>query len=135
MIEGRIHGSTVDLGSRSGSVLLTARARTRRALSFLAFTLVSVQLWSQTALAADIWFLLARHGECFPIRSLERKFPDLGNLAEPESFIEFVRAKGLMVSVRPIPARTGSAVQVLVPAKGLALVFVTAELCSKVEVR
>jgi hypothetical protein len=111
-------------------------SRSKRAFRPLfASALVSIQLVSQSALAADKWFLLARHGECFPIRSLERKFPDIGSVAEPESFIHFVRAKGLTVSSKAVAARAGSAVEVLVPDKGLALVFVTAELCSKVEAR
>ncbi len=92
---------------------------------------VAVQLVFQPALAADKWFLLARHGECSPIRGLERKFPDIGNIAEPESFIKFVRAKGLAVSSKAMPVQTGAAVEVRVPERELALVFVTVELCSK----
>ncbi len=78
---------------------------------------------------------MARHGECFPIRSLERKFQDIGSIADPESFIKFVRARALKVSSKPMPVRTGTAVEVLVPGKELALVFVTAELCAGVETR
>jgi hypothetical protein len=90
---------------------------------------------SQHAFAADKWFLLARHGECYPIRSLERKFPDIGGIAEPESFIKFVRAKGLKVDSKQISVKTGAAVEVLVPERELALVFATAQHCSKVEAR
>ena len=90
---------------------------------------------SQHALAADKWFLLARHGECFPIRSLERKLPDIGDIAEPESFIKFVRAKGLKVESKVLPVLNGAAVQVLVPESELALVFATAQLSSKIETR
>ena len=104
---------------------------TTRALLILVLT--AFHLAPESALAADKWFLLARHGECFPIRSLERKFPDLGNIAEPEPFIQFVRAKGLKVTSKAIPVQAGAAVEVHVPERELALVFATAEFCSKVE--
>jgi hypothetical protein len=104
-------------------------------LPLFAAVLIAVQLSFQPALAADKWFLLARHGECSPIRGLERKFPDIGNIADPESFIKFVRAKGLAVSYNAMPVQTGAAVEVRVPERELALVFATVELCSKVGVR
>ena len=107
----------------------------RTAVPLFASLLIAVQLVFQPVLAADKWFLMARHGECSPIRGLERKFPDIGNIAEPESFIRFVRAKGLAVSSRPIPVQAGAAVEVRVPEKELALVFATVELCSKVGTR
>lgn len=103
--------------------------------ALLACVLTTVQLVSESVLAEDKWFLLARHGECFPIRSLERKFPDLGNIAEPESFIQFVRAKGLKVTSKAIPVQVGSAMEVHVPERELALVFATAELCAKAGTR
>ena len=99
--------------------------------TLLAGGLAALQLALQSAVAADRWFLLARHGECFPIRSLERKFPDLGNIADPESFIRFVRAKGLTVSSKAMPVQSGAAVEVLVPEKELALVFASAEVCAR----
>jgi hypothetical protein len=103
--------------------------------ALLICVLTTFHLAPDSALAADKWFLLARHGECFPIRSLERKFPDLGNIAEPESFMQFVRAKGLKVTSKAMPVQAGSAVEVHVPERELALVFATAELCPKVETR
>jgi len=87
------------------------------------------------ALAAGKWFLLARHGECLSVRSLESKFPDIGLIAEPEAFVTFARAKGLKVTSNAIPVQVGSAVEVLVPERELSLVFVTAEGCAKVEAR
>ena len=107
----------------------------RTVQALLACVLLAVQLAPGSALAADKWFLLARHGECFPVRSLERKFPDIGNIAEPEAFIKFVLAKGLKVSSKGVPVRAGSALEVLVPERELSLLFVTAELCSKFEAR
>lgn len=103
--------------------------------TLLACVLAAFQLVPESALAADKWFLLARHGECVPIKSLERKFPDLGNVAEPESFMQFVRAKGLKVTSKAMPVRAGSAVEVHVPERELALVFATAEFCSRAGTR
>lgn len=95
----------------------------------IAAAMTGLLLLSLPAFAAQRWFLMSRHGDCFPIRSLERKFPDIGNIAEPEAFIRFVRAKGLAVSSKPVPVAAGAAVEVHVPGKELALAFVTAELC------
>jgi hypothetical protein len=66
---------------------------------------------------------------------LQRKFPDIGTIAEPEAFIKFALAKGLKVTSKAVPVQAGSAVEVLVPESELSLVFVTAEACSKVEAR
>ena len=107
----------------------------RTVQAFVALILAVAQLAPSGALAADKWFLLARHGECFSVRSLERKFPDIGSIAEPEVFVKFARAKGLKVSSNAIPVQAGSAVEVLVPERELSLVFVTAEGCSKVGAR
>ena len=103
--------------------------------AFLALVPAVAQLAPSSALAAEKWFLLARHGECFSVRSLERKFPDIGTIAEPEAFIRFALAKGLKVTSKAVPVQAGSAVEVLVPEKELSLVFVTAENCLKVEAR
>ena len=102
---------------------------------FLALVPAVVQLAPSGALAEEKWFLLARHGECFSVRSLERKFPDIGTIAQPDAFIKFALAKGLKVTSKAIPVQAGSAVEVLVPERELSLVFVTAELCSKVQAR
>jgi len=107
----------------------------RTVQAFMASALTVVQLAPGSALAADRWFLLARHGECSSIRSLERKFPDIGNIAEPDAFVKFMVAKGLKVSSKSVRVQAGSAFEVLVPERELSLLFVTAELCSKAEAR
>jgi hypothetical protein len=100
------------------------------------FVLAGVALQvAHSALGADKWVLMGRHGECVPIRSLERKFADLGNVADPESFIRFVRARGLAVSSKAMPVQRGAAMEVHVPERGLALVFATSDLCSGVKSR
>ena len=107
----------------------------RTVQAFIASTLTVVQMAPTSALAADRWFLMARHGECASIRSLERKLPDIGNIAEPDAFVKFILAKGLKVSSKPVPVQAGSAFEVLVPERELSLLFVTAELCSRIEAR
>ena len=104
--------------------------------TFLAAVLIAGHfVASSHSFAADKWFLVERHGECFPIRSLERKLPDIGNIADPESFIKFVRGKGLKVDSKVMPVQTGAAVEVRVPERELALVFATGDLCSKIQTR
>lgn len=86
-------------------------------------------------IAADSWHLMSRHGDCFPIKSLERKFADLGNVSDPDAFVAFVKAKGLEVSSRSISLQGRKAVEVLVPGKELSLVFVTPESCKGKDAR
>ena len=97
--------------------------------------LIAVHLALQSSQTSDKWFLLSRHGDCSPIRGLERKFPDMGNITEPQSFIRFVQAKGLRVKSKAMPVQAGAAVEVLVPERELALVFATVEVCSIVGAR
>ena len=79
--------------------------------------------------AAGQWYLLARHGECAPVESLKRKVPDLGSFADPQSFAALMRARGHAVTITPQAVPKGSAFEVIVPARELALVFVTADRC------
>ena len=82
-----------------------------------------------TAVAADKWFLMARHGECAEVSSLKRKVPDLGEVRDPVAFAALMRAKGHQVTTSDLPVPKGRAQEVKVPAAGLFLVFVTAEVC------
>ena len=83
------------------------------------------------ATAAERWMLMARHGECAEIATLERRVPSLGNVASPAAFAERMRRDGLQVISEPLADTGGKAVQVKVPEKNLSLVFVAAELCKK----
>lgn len=96
----------------------------------LRFLLLLAVLAAGPVQAVERWMLMARHGECAPVRSLERKFPDLGAVADPEAFVRFVRAKGLVATIAPVPTvPAGSAFEVRVPTHELALVFATQALC------
>jgi hypothetical protein len=83
------------------------------------------------AAAAERWMLMARHGECAEIGTLERRVPNLGNVASPTAFVERMRRDGLQVIAEPLADTGGKAVQVKVPEKNLSLVFVMQELCSR----
>jgi len=75
--------------------------------------------------------LMARHGECAEISSLKRRIPDLGEVADPATFVDRMRRSGYQASSSDIAVPGGKAVEVKVPAKELSLLFVTAELCGK----
>lgn len=101
----------------------------RESLAVLA-VLAVFQLAPATASAADAWFLMGRHGECAPVKMLQRKFPDLGQVADPQAFLRFAAAKGLAVHSSPVAIAGGSAVEVRIPDQGLALLFVAGGPCA-----
>lgn len=79
--------------------------------------------------ASEQWFLMARHGECIGIESLKRKIPDLGAVADPQSFVALMRGNGYATTITRQTLPKGTAFEVIVPAKELSLMFVTADLC------
>ena len=76
-----------------------------------------------------LWYLMSRHGQCAEIRILQRKVSDLGDVNTPEQFISLLKSQGYDVSSTEVPQLNGSAIQVDVPAKDLAVVFVKKEMC------
>ena len=72
---------------------------------------------------------MARHGECAKIETLKRKISDLGAVSDPQSFLALMRKNGYAATLTQQPVPKGAAFEVLVPAKELSLLFVTAELC------
>lgn len=78
---------------------------------------------------APHWYLFSRHGQCAAIENLKRKVPEVIGIDTPGGFAELMRAQGYEVIERVIPDSEGQAVQVDVPEKGLALIFVTASVC------
>jgi hypothetical protein len=80
--------------------------------------------------AAESWFLMSRHGECARIDSLARRIPDLGAVADPQSFVETMRRKGYTATVVEHALPKGSAFEVRVPERELSLLFVTADVCA-----
>jgi hypothetical protein len=72
---------------------------------------------------------MARHGECAKVDTLKRKIPDLGTVADPMSFAELMRRQDRGTTINEQSLAKGRAFEVIVPTRGLELVFVTAELC------
>ena len=92
----------------------------------VAVTFVGMQ---RPAFASDPWFLAAREGGCFPISTLERKLPDLPAVRDPQGFADYVQGKGWAFTQKPHALGAGRAVEFTVPSQGLALMFVTRDLC------
>lgn len=78
---------------------------------------------------------MSRHGECVEIQSLTRKVSDLGDARDPTAFIKLMRGKGHQVLVNEISMPNGKAVEVNVPERELAVIFVTPEVCQQSEVK
>ena len=74
------------------------------------------------------WFLMARHGECMELNTLERKIENMDAVTGPDSFVELMQKRGHEVSVKEL---NKYAVQISVLEKGLALVMVKKEMCSE----
>lgn len=85
--------------------------------------------WAVASQAGDAWFLMARHGECADVGSLRRKVTDLGEVRDPAGFAALMKRQGYEVQISALPVPRGQAREVRVPARELALVFVTAESC------
>jgi hypothetical protein len=98
--------------------------------SRLKFSLLLALLSAMPVQASEHWFLMARHGECARIDSLKRKVPDLGSFTDPQSFAALMRKQGYATTITRQPVEKGTAFEVIVPARELALVFVTADLCA-----
>jgi hypothetical protein len=80
--------------------------------------------------AAERWMLMERHGGCHDIGVLKRKVPELGDIRDPDAFVALMRKQGHEATTAPVPVPKGQAREVRVPAKELALLFVTTEMCS-----
>ena len=87
--------------------------------------------WVSAAQAEQQWFLMTRHGDCADVASLKRKVPDLGAVRDPESFVKLMREKGHQVQTSEMDNPNGKIVDVRVPERELALMFVPAALCER----
>ncbi|HMV00167.1 MAG TPA: hypothetical protein PKD04_03735 [Rhodocyclaceae bacterium] len=100
------------------------RAIAKAALAALLFAAQPV------AYAAEDWALLAREGGCHPIASLKRRLADLPEVRDPDAFQAYVQAKGWRFDRKAHAVPAGKAVEFAVESQGLALLFVTREMCS-----
>ena len=81
------------------------------------------------AAASKQWFLMGRHGECAPLSSLARKGQEFRGLQTPYDLIDRMRGAGHPLDVKEHSTPKGTMVEVHVPAKGIAVMVVTAEFC------
>jgi len=58
------------------------------------------------------WFLMARHGECAEIKSLQRKIPDIEGIEDPQSFSKLMKEKGYEVITNEPKELQGKALEV-----------------------
>ena len=75
------------------------------------------------------WFLMARHGECAKIESLQKKIPELEKIKNPDEFLKLMKEQGHEVKVNKMQETGGNAIEVNIPDKGLYLIFVREVLC------
>jgi len=80
---------------------------------------------------SEKWFLMARHGECAEIKSLQRKIPDIEGIKDPQSFSKLMEEKGYEVITNEPKELQGKAVEVSVPKEGLSLMFVVESVCTE----
>ena len=75
--------------------------------------------------------LMSRHGECVEINSLKRKLPNLPNISEVSSLIEFAKAQGHFVNSKEMQGSAGRAYEIDISDLSLNLVVVRESLCAK----
>ena len=64
-----------------------------------------------TAVHAEDWSLVGRHGECAPLRVLQRKLPDLPDVRSPEALAAYLDARRLRYSRRTVSIGRAQAVE------------------------
>jgi hypothetical protein len=96
----------------------------------LALVLLFINAFDAVAGEPEKWFLMARHGECAEISSLERKIPNLNGVVTLDAFLGLMKSRGYSTSQQPLALPEGSAVEVSVSEFSLNLIFVKAGLCS-----
>jgi len=105
----------------------------KRKFTIIVLSLISIIVFIPITHSDDSekWFLMARHGECAEIKSLERKIPDIEGINDPESFSKLMKEKGNEVITNEPKELQGKAVEVNVPKEGLSLMFVVESICKE----
>jgi hypothetical protein len=105
----------------------------KRIFAIIVVSLLSITTFITFAHSDDSekWFLMARHGECAEIKSLERKIPDIEGVNDPQSFSKLMKEKGYEVITNELKELQGKAVEVSVPNEGLSLMFVVESVCKE----
>jgi hypothetical protein len=102
-------------------------------MKFLGTLIGSAIAWSLVVAddSRERWMLMTRHGECVEIGSLKRKLPNLPNISEVSSLIEFAKAQGHFVISKELPGSAGRAYEIDISDLSLNLVIVRETLCAK----
>ena len=105
----------------------------KRIFAILIVSLLSITTFITITHSDDSekWFLMARHGECAEIKSLQRKIPDIEGVNDPQSFSKLMKEKGYEVITNELKELQGKAVEVSVPKEGLSLMFVVESVCKE----
>lgn len=82
-----------------------------------------------TAVHAEDWSLVGRHGECAPLRVLQRKLPDLPDVRSPEALAAYLDARRLRYSRRTVSIGRAQAVEFEVAEVGLAVLLAPESAC------
>lgn len=92
--------------------------------------LFTVLLASPPLLAQERWVLMARHGECVELATMQRRIPELAEAKDPYAFVERMKRNGHAATSKDVVP--GKAVEVRVPERELAMVFARRELCKEI---
>ena len=105
----------------------------KRIFAMVVVSLLSITTFITVAHSDDTekWFLMARHGECAEIKSLQRKVPDIEGINDPQSFSKLMKEKGYEVITNELKELQGKAIEISVPDKRLSLMFVVESICKE----
>lgn len=96
----------------------------------LAATVFSIAMASWPALASE-WFLMGRHGGCTALAAAARHKPVFEGVAGPRELVSKLLRQGVEVRTEDMVVGGYTIVKVTAPAHGLHLMFVPAEMCTK----
>ena len=79
------------------------------------------------------WLLAGREGTCAPLSLLEKRGTEFRSVEGPEDLAKRMRGAGHKVEIKEHRLASPPAVEVRVPARGLYVMFVRADLCKRLE--
>ena len=116
---------------------MNIRQRGRHGISCVVAMMVSVCVgisspgFAKTSDRPDHWMVATGQGGCSAVTSITGELRDLPNWGGPEDFVNSLRAKGVQVSTVTGEYEGRYMVKVVVPSRGVDVVFVPYSLCRK----
>ena len=92
---------------------------------------ISSLCFAKTSDRPDHWMVATGQGGCSAVTSITGELRDLPNWGGPEDFVNSLRAKGVQVSTVTGEYEGRYMVKVVVPSRGVDVVFVPYSLCRK----